>query len=158
MTRKNFTSLAIVVLIGLLLQVGLIFLDCPHSPSNTAVQYAKAYHKLSPSEAKWICSSACSKAADHIYEATSEAAERGFDQGYAKYALSHIETHTEYLDDTTAVVHLTAHRRLAINPLYVWVARLFRIGDSDEVDGTIRVRLEDGHWRVCRSASQFETS
>ena len=156
MTRKETAPLVIVVLIGLLLQVGLIFLDCIHSPSDTAVRYIEAYYKLDPAMAKWSCDDA--NVSDHIYDATAEAAERGFGKGYAKYALSHIETRTEYLDDTTAVVHLTAHRRLDINPLYAWVARLFRMGKTDEVDQSIVVKLENRHWRVCQSSSVPEAS
>lgn len=170
MTRNNIASLVIVVLIGLLLQVGLVFLDCTQSPSDSAVRYIKAYYKLSPSMAKYICDgsseAACgnqsdayasSKVSDHIYNATAEAAERGFGKGFAKYSLSHIETRTEYLDDATAVVHLTARRRLAINPLYTWVARLFRMGETREVDESIHVKLENGRWRVCLSSSQLKT-
>jgi hypothetical protein len=170
MTRKDVSSLAIVVLIGLLLQVGLVFLDCTNSPSETAVRYARAYYNLSPSMAEWLCDgtsetscknrptdSAGAVAMDHIYSTAAEAAERGFGKGYEKYTLSHIETRTDYIDDTTAVVHLTAHRRRAINPLYVWVARLFKIGEVHEVDASIHVKLEGGNWRVCRSSSQLET-
>jgi hypothetical protein len=181
MTRKDVSSLVIVVLVGLVLQVGLIFLDCTNSPSDTAVNFIKAYYKLSPDMSKWLCNSAAgsscpkaaeatcpnksatcgnSMAADHIYNATSEAAEGGFGKGYARYTLSHIKTHTKWLDDTytTAEVHLTAHSRRAINPLYVWVARLFSIGEPHEVDHTIQVKQINGRWLVCQSASLPETS
>lgn len=173
MTRKDAASLVIVVLFGLILQVGLIFLDCTNSPSDTAVNYLKAYYKLSPDMSEWLCGGTCesscanksaacenSKVADHIHNAIAEVANRGFEKGYAKYTLSHIETRTEYLDDThtTAEVHLTAHRRLAINPLYVVVAKLFRIGETHEVDETIRVENKDGRWRVCQSSSLLVTS
>lgn len=158
MPRKDISSLVIVVLVGLLLQVGLIFLDGTTSPSKTAVRYAKAYYKLSPASSKWLCGNASEASiGDHIYNATAEAAERGFGKVYAKYTLSHIETRTEYLDDTTAVVHLKAHRRRAINPFYVWVARLFSIGKVHEMDASILVKIEDGNWRVCHSSSQLET-
>jgi hypothetical protein len=179
MTRKDLSSLAIVVIFGLILQVGLVFLDCTNSPSNTAVNYIKAYYRLSPDMSKWLCTSgdafsspgaaettcpkktaACENpiAADHIYEVTAAAAEGGFGAGYARYTLSHIKTHTKYLDNTTAEVHLTAHRRRAINPFYVWVARLFRLGETHEVDQTIRVERIDGRWLVCQSPALPETS
>jgi hypothetical protein len=178
MTRKDISSLAIVVIIGLILQVGLFFLDCTNSPSNTAVNYLKAYYKLSPDMSKWLCNSDSGSSrpsaaestcpnksatcgnpivADHIYHVTTEAAEGGFGAGYARYTLSHIKTHTKYLDHTTAEVHLTAHRRRAINPFYVWVAKIFKLGETHEVDKTIRVELLDGRWQVCQSASEQET-
>lgn len=171
MTRKDAAPLVIVVLFGLILQVGLVFLECTNSPSDTAVNYIKAYYSLNPDMSEWLCTdageSSCayksaalenSEVSDHIYNITAEAAEGGFGKSYAKYTLSHIETHTEYLDNTTAVVHLTACRRRAINPLYVTVAKLFGIGETREVEATIRVELNDGLWRVCRSSSLLETS
>jgi hypothetical protein len=169
MTRKEISSLVIVVFIGLLLQVGLIALDCTQAPYKTAVSYARARYALNPSMARYLCSgsgeSSCTNESsechnaeveDLIYNATLKAAERGFEKSIAKYTLSHIETHTEYLDDanTTAVVHLTATRRMAINPLYAFVARLFKMGNTYEVDESIRLKkLEDGQWRVCSSSA-----
>ena len=168
MTRKEISSLAIVVLIGLLLQVGLIALDCNQTPYKTAVSYVEARYGLSPSMTQYLCSdsneSNCpvqastnpqKEAEDFIYNATADAAQRGFEMGYAKYALSNIESHTEYLNDTTAVVHLTATCRKAINPLYTLVARLFRIGKTYEVDESVCLTLEDGQWRVCSESASM---
>jgi hypothetical protein len=172
MTRKNIASLAIAVLIGIVIQAGFIALDCTNTPSDIAVSYAKAYYKLCPSMAQYLCGTSsekccqnketCSKnesatcantgVEDYIYNATADAAQRGFKKNFTKYTLYHIETHTEYLDDSTAVVHLTAHKRLSINPLYAYVARLFDIGDTYEVDEHIRVKHEGGSWRVCASS------
>lgn len=247
MTRKNITSLAFVVVIGLLFQAGFIALDSKNTPADAAVSFVRAYYRQSPSVTQWMCGTSsatcgkcvcgsesvncpkavsghdpanCSKAApvnesancpkttsgdesticpkaasgdksvtcsqancvnesincskagcskvlarrvnnaveNYFYEAGTDAAERGFGKNYAKYSLSHIDTRTEYLDDATALVHLTGHRRLAINPLYAYVARLFRIGEPYEVDESIQVKLEDGRWRVCESSLLSLTS
>jgi hypothetical protein len=202
MTRKNFTSLAIVVVAGLILHLAVFVpLDCSKSiPADTAIKFARAYYRLSPSMTQWMCGAStetcsnksepctnavsshdpaeCPKAVsgnepadcpkadcrkelarrvnaavdNYLYDARFDAAERGFGEDFAKYALYHVETRTEYLDDATAVVHLTAHSRLEINSIYAYVAWLFRIGDTYEVDASIRVKLEDGDWRVCMSS------
>ena len=166
MTRKEISSLALVVLVGLLLQVGLVALDRTQTPYKTAVAYVQARYGLNPSMARYLCSGSgesCGKneasqtccangANDFIHKATADAAERGFEKGFNKYTLSHIETHTKYLDDTTAMVHLTATRRMAINPLYAYVARLFSIGKTYEVDESVRLKLENGLWRVCNES------
>jgi hypothetical protein len=169
MARKEISYLVIVVLVGLILQVGLVALDCTQAPYKTAVSYVKARYGLCPSMASYLCggsgescdkneSTKCSSGADdYIYEATADAAERGFDKGVAKYALSHIETHTEYIDDTntTAVVHLTATRRMAINPLYAYVASIFSIGETYEVEESVRLKKKNGQWRVCGSSNDI---
>jgi hypothetical protein len=150
MTRKNISSLAITVLVGLILQIGLIFTECTDTPSKTAVSFVEAYYRLCPSMAEWLCDE--SAADDYLYEAAANAGERGFSKKLAKYSLSHIEAQTEYIDDTTAIVHLTAHRRLAINPLYAWVAWLFQMGKTYDVDEHFEVKLKDGQWRISESS------
>jgi ferredoxin len=171
MTRKEISTLAIVVVFGLLLQVGLIALDCTQSPHDTAISYVEARFALNPSMAQYLCGNSCgscnapvascpvsnkicpkSDVNDHIYTTTANAAERGFEKSFAKYSLSHIETHTDYLDDTTAMVHLTATRRITTNPLYLYVANLFDLGKTYEVDEKILVKHANGKWRVCNSS------
>ena len=259
MTRKNITSLAIVVVIGIVIQAGFIALDCKSTPAETAVKFARAYYRLSPAMAELMCATSsaacgncalagesagcanadcgmktaicpkaesasepekCTKAAsahgaadcpkvedcpkavdcpksaecpkaadcpkaaecpkavagcdtancpqtpcckkparrvdtaveDYLYDARLDAAERGFGENFAKYTLDHIETRTEYIDENNALVHLTARSRLRINPVYAYVARLFRIGDTYEVDESIQVKLVDGRWQVCESS------
>jgi hypothetical protein len=89
---------------------------------------------------------------NYLYEAKEDAAERGFSENFAKYMLYHVETQTEYLDDASAVVHLTAHRRMEINPVFAYIAGIFRIGDTYPVDASIHVKRENGQWRVCESS------
>ena len=55
MNRKNITSLAIVVVIGLLFQVGFVVWDCKSTPADAAVSFARDYYRLSPSIARWMC-------------------------------------------------------------------------------------------------------
>jgi hypothetical protein len=207
MSRKNITSLAIVVVIGTFLWAVLVVLDHKSAPADAAVSFACDYYRLSPSMTEWMCGAlnaaepcsksdcskklktfpkaasgdestsspktdsgaeavdqpetiCCKKMARHVntavenylYKAKQDAAERGFGENSAKYTLYHIETQTEQIDDTTALVHLTAQRRLEINPLFAYVGRLFRIGETYAVDASIRVKLEDGRWRVCDSS------
>ena len=157
MTRKNIISLAVIVLLGLLLQAGYVALDATQTPADAAVSYARAYYQLCPSMARYLCdspSAANTRAAvdEYIYATTAETAERGFGKNLAKYALSHIETRTEYQDKKNAVVYLTARRRVAINPVYAYVARLFRLGETFEVNARIQLQLKDGRWRVCDSS------
>ncbi len=150
MTRKNITSLVIVVLIGLLLEVGLIALDHSNTPSDAAVSFAKDYYELSPAMTDWLCDA--SSVDNYIYTSDTNAAERGYSSKCARYALSHIETKTEYLDHSDAVVHLTAHRRLDINPLYVYVAGIFKLGKTYDVDASFQLQYKDGRWRICKTS------
>ena len=95
MTRKNIVSLAIAVLIGIFLQAGFAALDCASTPSDVAVSYAKAYYKLCPSMARYLCgttsetcgknqSAACADTGveEYIFNAAADAAQRGFGKNF----------------------------------------------------------------------------
>jgi hypothetical protein len=158
MNSYTIKPLGTVVFFALLLQVGLISLEYAGSktPSKAVVSYARAYYKLDPAMADLLCDPQA--ADDYLYNAVRDAGERGFSKKFTRHALSHIETDTEYLDRTHAVVHLTAHRRISVNPVYAYIAGIFRMGNTHEVEESFQVRLEDGTWKVSDSSLPLSMS
>ena len=153
-SKNRIVPLALVVVFGVLLQVGLAFMDCKDTPYEAAVSFVRDYYKLDPAMADWMCTD--SLTADdtdvvtaHIQRVTLDTSERGFGIGMGKYALFGVHTKTEYINDSEAMVHLTGTRRICIHPAFTFVARIFGIGDTYPVDETIRVIQEEGRWRVC---------
>lgn len=151
---NRYFALAGVIALGLVLQVMLIGLDFMPAPYKTAVAFAKAYYKLDPSMETYLCEDTrfeddANVTAQYVYAKTRSANARGFDKSYLKSQLYNIETHTTYVSDTEATVTISAVRRTAINPVFAWVAKLFFIGGSYPVEGTIDVVKEDGRWKVC---------
>ncbi len=151
---KRVILLSLTLILGLLLQVGFIAIDCKETPHGSVIAFAKAYYQLDPEMGRWICDNQL-KAGDenivdkYIYQVKSSTAERGFSEKYTKYRLYHIKTETDYQDDASATVHLTGKRRMAINPLFAYVAGLFDLGNTYEVHESINVILKDGKWKVC---------
>ena len=152
--NSKYVSLAVVIGLGIALQVVLIFASCTSSPYNSAVGFTKAYFKLHPSMAEYLCEE--SKTVDDldvvagfIHHATQTAKDRGFDKSYVKSQLYNIITETTYTSDTEATVSITAERRTAINPVFAWVAKLFHIGGTYPFEATLDVVKEDGTWKVC---------
>jgi hypothetical protein len=161
--NKRIITLALVLILGLLLQAGFVAIDCKDTPHGSAVAFAKAYYKLDPNMACWICEDQLNAGEDNIveqylYGVKTETAKRGFDNKFAKYMLYHIKTKTDYKSDTEAVVHLTARRRMAINPVFAYVAGIFHLGETSEFDESLQVVFKDGRWKVCGNLFDLPTA
>ena len=81
-----------VVIVAFILQVVLIIADHHDSPGLAAVQFSKAYFKLSPSMAKWLCSELTTDeesnvVGDYINRMADEARANGFKPSWKKMAL-----------------------------------------------------------------------
>ncbi len=158
MTRKNIISLTLILLIGVVVQAWLLALDCKETPADAATAFARAYYGLCPSLADRLCTrieDPVEAAQRHIHTTTANIIRRGYDKHFARYALFDVETRTEYLDDTTAVVHISAHRRINLNPVFTWVAAMFRLGDTRTVEKQVSMVLEDGRWKACTDLKRF---
>ncbi len=151
---KKIITIALTILLGIILQVIFVFADCKNTPNRVAAEFAKAYFKLDPSMSEFICEEQkfiddVDVADRYIDLAEKEAKAQGFSINFLKNKLYHIETHTRFIGDNEASVELTGKRRVSINPIYTYVARIFFIGEIHEVDKTINLIKEDGKWKVC---------
>ncbi|MCG6909860.1 MAG: hypothetical protein LJE94_07010 [Deltaproteobacteria bacterium] len=151
---SRYIAMAGVIVLGIILQAMLIGLYAVPAPYKTAVAFTKAYYKLDPSMEDYLCQDSrlddgVNVTAQYLYEKSSYAKSLGFDKSFLKSQLYHIETHTAFTSDTEATVTISAVRRTAINPVFAWVAKLFRIGGTYPVEGTIDVVKENGRWKVC---------
>ena len=147
-------GIILVLVCGFILQVLLVFADTRDTPNKAVVQFSKAYFELDKSMMERICKERlASEEVDvvdqYIYQAGQEAKERGFEIDFMKNELYHIETEIISKNDTDAKVRITGKRRVAINPVYPVVAKVFDIGGTYDVDETIHVVKEDGKWKVC---------
>jgi hypothetical protein len=147
-------ALVSVVIVAFILQVVLIIVDHHDSPGMAAVEFSRAYFKLSPSMADFLCSEIAGDedtnvVGDYINRMADEARANGFEPGWMKMALSHIELSTRMIDSSTAEVHITCSRRRAMNPLFGIVSKIFFLGETHKVADTLTVVKEDGTWKVC---------
>ena len=155
---SRYIALAGVIVLGLVVQAMMIGLYVIPAPYKTAVAFAKAYHKLDASMETYICKDSrfddddVNVTAQYINESSQAAKSRGFQKKYLKSQLYNIETHTTYTSATEATVTISAIRRTAINPLFALVTKLFCIGGSYPIEGTIDVVKEDGCWKVCANS------
>ena len=141
-------------LLAIILQAALILLDSRPTATQTAVAFSKAYFMADPDMADLVCDEALGDAdetsvAQYIHQVATEARQRGVPVGYIRHQLEHIHTETLHQDDTSAEIHLTARKRVCINPVFAWVAKLFFIGKTQKVEAELHLVKEAGQWKVC---------
>ena len=147
-------GIIIVIIIGFVVQSIFSMADAVDTPNKAVVEFSKAYFELDKSMTERICKKQLASEDvdvidEYLYSAAKTAYERGFDINFLKNKLYHIETETISKNDTEAQIRITGKIRVAINPVYPLVAKLFDIGSTHEVDEIIRVIKEDGQWKVC---------
>ena len=141
-------------LLAFVLQGALILLDCRQSATQTAVAFSKAYFMADPAMADLVCDEVLgdedeTSVALYLHRVATEAQFRGVPVGYIRHQLEHIHTETIHQDDTSAEIHLTARKRVCINPVFAWVAKLFFLGDTQKVEAELHLVKEEGQWKVC---------
>jgi hypothetical protein len=150
----KFLAIGSVIIIAVILQVVLVMAGPKDTPGHAAVEFSKAYFMLDGDMAERLCSEVGENdgsevVADYLQRMAAAARTEGFAPSWKKMALSHIEIETRMVDDNTAQVHLSCHRRRSPNLIFGAVAKVFFLSDSYPVDATLTVVKEDGRWKVC---------
>jgi hypothetical protein len=155
MTQGSKTLVFVPILVlAVCLQVIFIVADSRDTATGAAIEFSKAYFLLDESMSERLCSDLSADgekdwARDLILRTSDEARLRGFDPGMLRYALEHIHSQTIRQDANSAEIHLTAVKRVCINPAFAWVAKLFRLGQTQPVNAMLEMVKEDGKWKVC---------
>ncbi len=144
---NKIVSFALVLILGIFLQVLFVSADMRDTPIRAARDFARAYVGY---DKGGMISRICSENVvvddvnvvdAYLYEARRKAHDLGYSLNYMKDCLYHVETDVLYKSRTEAQVHLTATRK---SPL-----RQFFGGASDHVEEIFELVKEDGKWKVC---------
>jgi hypothetical protein len=155
MTKQNFGPIAIGVGLAIILQVVLIGLDCNQTPAIVAKHFAAAYYYLDEDMGQYLCKSLKEEGAavdNFLFDKQYEASQRGFSIKYLRHKLTHANVVVTESGGDAATIHLSGTTRVCINPLFMFVGKLFRIGRDYHVEETIKLVKEDDRWRVCDSS------
>lgn len=153
-SKSIFPKIAGVIFLAFILQIVLVIADRHESPGKAAVEFSKAYFKLDKGMGKLLCSDIAADGEgevvdDYLNRVADQAKSEGFDVSWKKMALLHIETETQMLDDNVAEVRIHCNRRRAPNPVFALVAKIFRLGETYQVEETLTLVKEDDNWKVC---------
>lgn len=151
---NKYLPIAFVVLCAVLLQAALIYSDGGDTPARAAVAFTKAYYRLDPAMANFVCQkrlkvNGADTVSKYIRQVKNDARQRGFGLDYMKDMVYNVETYTRMINDTTAAVRLHARRRTFINPVFALIGKFFMLGKSDKIDETLQVIKENGRWKAC---------
>jgi len=143
---KSAISIALVILLGIALQVVFVFAETKDTPNKAAVEFAEAYFKFDPAMKYMLCGKLCDdQEQDHvaiyIHESSMRARDLGYNLSYLKTGLKDIMTTTLARDENSAVIEFKAKSKYAL--------RTFFTGDRFEVHHKFDMIKEDGKWKVC---------
>jgi hypothetical protein len=150
--QNRFAPFIIVLALFAVLQVGLIAADQYETPVRVAKQFTKDYFYLDASMQDYLCQSLAEdgRVVDHyLNQKRIEAQQRGFSANYLRHMFTGLHLETIEQDDKTAHIHVSGTSRVAINPAFMLVGRLFQLGKNYPVDATLELVKEEDGWRVC---------
>ena len=144
----------VVVILTVCLQVVFVFADTRQSATETAIDFSKAYFLLDSDMGTYLCSDLAgdedeSAVSAYLQSKTDEARDRGFGTGMVRQTIYHVKAATLSQDTEAATIHLKGMRRTCIHPVFAYVAKLFRLGQTHEFEETLELMKEDGRWKVC---------
>ena len=85
----------------------------------------------------------------YLYQMNQQAQARGFDLPMLKKGLYHVETQMVSQSEEEAQIRVSGMLRTRINPVFAWVASIFRLGDTEHVEEVLQLVKEDGKWKAC---------
>jgi hypothetical protein len=152
MKIRDYSTLALVVLLGVFVQVLLVAADCKETPLRAAEEFTRAFFKLDPAMTERMCGdlAADEEAVDTlIFDAAQVARARGFSPGYMRMQLFQVEAAVVAQDEQTAQVHLRSEMRRSIHPAFAAFAKLWNLGQAYHLDETLDLVKEEDQWKVC---------
>ena len=151
---SNIGAWILVVILAVCFQVVFVFADCRQTATGTAIDFSKAYFLLDDDLETYLCSDLVgdeesSPAAAYLQAKADEASARGFGLGMVRQTIYHVKAETLSQDDESATIHLHGLRRTCVHPVFAYVAKLFRIGQTHAFEETLELTRQDGRWKIC---------
>ena len=149
---RNLIPLVLVIMLGVLVQVVLVAAQTKEAPADAAVEFTKAFYKMSPSVADRMCGDLLEdedQISDVFYEAVAEARKRGFSSSYPKMQLFNVHAMVLAEDDSSAQVELNCSMKRAIHPAFAYFLKMWNMGETYHLDEVVDLVKEDGRWKVC---------
>jgi hypothetical protein len=153
---SDFTSVILVVLFGVFVQIMLISADHRETATSAALEFTEGYFQLDPAIADRLCSDLMEDEENNPVEkylnvVEKEAEQLGHNMNYMRSTLYSVKAHLidKDKDDTRAIIEIKAKRKRNINPVFAFVAKIFFLGEVYTVDEKLEMVKEDGKWKVC---------
>ena len=149
---RKWIPLVLVVLLGVMVQVVFVAAQSKDTPARAAVEFTKAFYKLSPDVKERMCSDLLEDEAlidDVFYAAVTEAKSKGFSASYPRMQLFHVQAAVLAQDEASAQVELSCSMKRAIHPAFAFFLKMMNMGETYHLDEVVDLVNEDGKWKVC---------
>jgi hypothetical protein len=152
--RSNNAVWMLLVILAVCFQVVFVFADSRPSATGTAIDFCKAYLLLDTDMEQYMSSDLIgdeeqgSPVAAYIQAMSDDAHARGFKIDMLRQTIDHVEAETLAQDAESATIQLTGESRTCINPVFAYVAKLFRLGQRRHFETTLKLVKQDGKWKV----------
>ena len=123
---RKLIPLVLVVLLGVMVQVVFVAAQSKDTPARAAVEFTKAFYKLSPDVKERMCSDLLEDEAlidDVFYAAVTEAKAKGFSASYPRMQLFHVQAAVLAQDEASAQVELSCSMKRAIHPHFCFFSQ-----------------------------------
>jgi hypothetical protein len=154
MSQDSKIALVTVIIIGTLVQIILAAADTRDTPYGAAIAFSKAYFGLCPELAQTMANNGINEddvdmADAYLYNKYVEAAARGYHISRLNRMLSNVHTKTTMQDASTATVEISGTTRIAINPLFGFVGKIFFLTTPTDFEHKkLNLVKEGGKWKV----------
>lgn len=152
MKIQDLSVIALVVLLGVLVQVVLAGVYLKETPVRAAESFARAYYLLDPAMTARMCKDLVGDAneADELrYRAVQEARARGYSPNYMRMQLFDVKAVVLAEDQNSAQVELSFEMKRAIHPAFAYFAKMWKIGETYHAEGVVDLVKEAQQWKVC---------
>ena len=149
--ENRFAPFIVLLVLIVVLQAGFIALDCVQTPARVAKQFAKDYYYLDADMQKYLCDALAQSDAvgDYLYEKQDEAGQRGLSTKNLRQLFTHLNVEITHEDSNSAKAHLEGTTRIAINPAFMVIGKLFFLADQYPMEATLDLVKQDDGWKVC---------
>jgi hypothetical protein len=152
MGQQSRIAVVFLAVIFILLQGAMIAFDQQATPARVAKRFAQEYFALKPEMAQMLCKELSKEdivVNDFLNRKQYEADQRGLPLNYLRRMFTHLQVEVLKDDQKSAQIRLTGSTRVAINPVFMVVGKIFGIGENIEVEGMLELVKEEDGWRVC---------
>ena len=149
--ENRYTPFIVLLILAVVVQVAFIGLGSIQTPATVAKQFAKDYEYLDPAMQDYVCKDLAQSDAvgDYLYAKQQEAHLRGLPTKYLRKMFTHLQVEILSRNADSAKIKLEGTTRVAINPAFMVIGKIFFLTDSYPVETTLDMVKEDGSWKVC---------
>jgi len=151
-SQNRIVPFVIVIVIALFLQLAFVAADCRQTPLRVAKQFTEDFFYLDADMQNYLCESLAADGEwvdQYLSGKKAEAARRGLSTNYLRRMFTELNLKTVHQNENSIEFHVEGITRVAINPAFMVIGKLFRIGKNYPVEATLDLVKEDNGWKVC---------